>query len=149
MADRSGWIGASILLAVCVIVPLSIAATVRWWPHTPIGKMMLIQPPQSADEVLPETPAYRGLKDLVGKHGHAKGLMLPSGLVVVEGKTYDAVSEGMPIEANQPIVVVSVSTQRLVVRPDTAVRAELADEAAAAGADPNQPLVDDIPDPFA
>jgi membrane-bound ClpP family serine protease len=151
LTDRSGWTGGTILLAVCVIVPTAIGIAIRWWPHTPIGRSMLILPPRSSDEVLPETTAYRGLKELIGRHGHTKGLMLPSGTVVIDDKTYDAVSEGMPIEANETVVVVGVSTQRLVVRPGQAIPAELADAAPAgsAAADPNQPLIDDIPDPFA
>src|SRR5262245_37148399 len=64
--------GAVMLLAVCVIVPSATAAAVRWWPDTPIGKLVLIQRPRSSDEVLPETIAYRGLKDLVGRRGRAK-----------------------------------------------------------------------------
>jgi len=143
--------GASILLAICVIVPAAAAAAVRWWPDTPIGKLMLIQRPRSSDEVLPETIAYRGLKELVGRRGRAKGLMVPSGSVLIDGKTYDAVSEGLPIEPNQAIVVVSISTQRLVVRADNSIQTELADDTppVAAAADPNEPLVADIPDPFA
>jgi membrane-bound ClpP family serine protease len=144
------WTGVAVLLAVCVIVPSAVGAAVKWWPDTPIGKLMLIQRPRSSDEVLPETVAYRGLKDLVGRRGKAKGLMVPSGIVLIDGKTYDAVSEGLPIERNQPIIVVNVSTQRLVVRADNTVQAELAEEPpAAAGANPNEPLVADIPDPFA
>src|SRR5262245_38835436 len=83
--------GAVVLLAVCVIVPSTVGAAVRWWPDTPIGKLMLVALPRSADEVLPETIAYRGLKDLVGRRGQAKGLMVPSGSVVIDGATYDAV----------------------------------------------------------
>jgi membrane-bound ClpP family serine protease len=144
------WTGALILLAICVIVPASAGAAVRWWPDTPIGKLMLIQRPRSADEVLPETVAYRGLRDLIGRRGRAKGLMLPSGLVLIDGKTYDAVSEGMPIEPGDQVIVVHVSTQRLVVRPDRTIQAELADAQPAAPArNPNEPLVADIPDPFA
>jgi membrane-bound serine protease (ClpP class) len=143
-------IGAAVLVAVCVIVPAAVGAAVRWWPDTPIGKLVLIQRPRSADEVLPETIAYRGLKDLVGRRGRAKGLMLPSGSVLIDGKTYDAVSEGMPIEPSQPVIVVNISTQRLVVRPDNTIQAELADQASAAtSAKSNEPLVPDIPDPFA
>ena len=168
------WTGLLILLTVCLVVPSALVAAVNWWPETPIGRMILIQRPKSSDDVLPETPAYRTMKDLVGRRGLAKGLMLPSGIVVIEGKSYDAVSEGTPIEAGQPILVVSVSTQRLIVRPDNTIRAELVapplpeDERApdeeyaaaslvgdevASGAqpasDPNVPLVQDIPDPFA
>ena len=166
------WTGLFILLTVCIVVPSALVAAVQWWPETPIGRMILIQRPKSSDDVLPETPAYRTLKDLIGQRGLAKGVMLPSGVVVIAGKSYDAVSEGSPIEAGQSIIVVSVETQRLIVRPDNTIRAELAAptrledspadsedygaaqavEAAAEaspGSDPNVPLVQDIPDPFA
>ena len=155
MAGR--WTGVSILLTICLVVPAAVAAAVKWWPDTPFGKLILVQRPRSSDEVLPETLAYRGLKDLVGRRGKAKGLMVPSGLVVIDGKTYDAVSEGMPIEAGHAVLVVGVSTQRLVVRSDSTVVAELAEPpepvldapSPLAGPNPNQPLIDDIPDPFA
>jgi len=142
--------GATVLLAVCVIVPSAVGATVRWWPDTPIGKLMLVQRPSSSDEVLPESLAYRGLKDLVGRRGQAKGLMVPSGQVLIDGKSYDAVSDGMTIEPHQPVIVVAVSTQRLVVRADNTIEAQLVDgQTAAAPAKSNEPLVADIPDPFA
>jgi membrane-bound ClpP family serine protease len=144
------WTGALVLLAVCVIVPSAVGTAVRWWPDTPIGKLMLIQRPGSSDEVLPETVAYRGLKDLVGRRGKAKGLMVPSGSVLIDGKTYDAVSDGQAIEPNQPVIVISISTQRLVVRADNTIQAQLADAPpVTAPINPNEPLVDDIPDPFA
>ena len=69
---------------------------------------------------------------------------------MIDGKTYDAVSEGMPIEPHQPIIVVSVSTQRLVVRPDNTIQAQLAETAPAASPGQKQrAAVADIPDPFA
>lgn len=144
------WTGATILLSECIIVPASVSAAVRWWPDTPVGKLMLIQRPRNSDEVLPETVAYRGLKDLVGRRGQSKGLMMPGGSVIIDGKTYDAVSEGQPIDPHQPIIVVGVSTQRLVIRPDNTIEAQLADPSSAIPlADPDQPLIADIPDPFA
>jgi membrane-bound serine protease (ClpP class) len=147
------WTGAAVLLAECVIVPTSVSAAVRWWPDTPIGRLMLIQRPRTSDEVLPETVAYRGLKDLVGRRGQSKGLMMPGGSVIIDGKAYDAVSEGQPIDPHQPIIVVGVSTQRLVIRPDNTIEAQLADQPATGKTqpppDPNQPLIADIPDPFA
>jgi len=144
------WTGTIVLFIICLMVPTSAAAAVRWWPDTPIGRLVLIQRPRSADEVLPETVAYRGLKDLVGRRGKAKGLMVPSGSVVIEGKTYDAVSEGMPIEPQQSVIVIGVSTQRLVVRPDNTIQAQLVSEQAPPPVvNPNEPLIADIPDPFA
>src|SRR5438876_4557869 len=136
------WTGLVILLTVCVVVPSASAAAVRWWPDTPFGKLILIQRPKSSDEVLPETIAYRGLKGLVGRRGTAKGLMLPSGMVLIDGKTYDAVSEGVAIEGGHAVIVVGVSTQRLIVRPDNTIVAQLAEhERAAPLSNPNEPLV--------
>ena len=141
------WTGAIILAIEAVVVPASLAAAVKWWPETPIGRMILIPLPKSPDEYLPETENYRGLKDLVGRRGTARGLMLPSGIVLIDNKPYDAVSEGVPIEAGQTVLVVSVSTQRLVVRPDNTIRAELVEPAAAAAS--ADPLAQPIADPFA
>jgi membrane-bound serine protease (ClpP class) len=144
------WTGAGILITEAIIVPAALVAAVQWWPETPIGRLILIPRPKSPDEVLPDTENYRGLKDLVGKRGTARGAMLPSGLVIIDGKTYDAVSEGVAIEANQTVLVVAISTQRLVVRPDTTIRAELAEtQAAAPGAASADPLAQQIADPFA
>ena len=33
------WTGAVVLLSVCLIVPTSVSAAVKWWPDTAIGKM--------------------------------------------------------------------------------------------------------------
>lgn len=152
-ADR--WTGMIILLTICFVVPTASAAAVKWWPDTPFGRLILIQRPRSADDVLPQTVAYRGLKDLVGRRGQAKGLMLPSGLVLIDGKSYDAVTDGMAIESGQPVIVVGVSTQRLIVRPDNTIPAELAESELPEllppepAPDSSRPLVEDIPDPFA
>jgi Membrane-bound serine protease (ClpP class) len=141
------WTGAAILLTEVLIVPAALAAAVKWWPETPIGRLILIPRPASPDEVLPDTENYRGLKDLVGKRGTARGLMVPSGIVLIENRQYDAVSEGTTIEAGQNVLVVGVSTQRLVVRPDHTIRAELVEPAAAAAS--SDPLAQQIADPFA
>lgn len=110
--------GAAMLLGVLICVPAFLFAAVHLWPNTSLGKMILNEPPAHADEVLPETHSYRGLRELVGKRGTAKSLMLPGGIVQIEGKNYDAISEGTPIEAGQRVLVVQISTQRLVVRAD-------------------------------
>jgi membrane-bound serine protease (ClpP class) len=143
------WTGLGIMIAEGVVVPAALFAAVKWWPETPIGRMILIPRPASPDEVLPETENYRGLNRLIGKRGTARGTMLPSGLVVIDGKAYDAVSEGKPIEAHETVLVVAVSTQRLVVRADTTIRAELAEAAPAPAATTADPLDEQFADPFA
>jgi len=52
----------------------------------------------------------------IGKQGVAKRLMVPSGQVLIDGRSYEATSEGPAIEAGQAVIVVKVSTRRLVVR---------------------------------
>lgn len=152
------WTGLGILTIEAVVVPAALAAAVRWWPETPIGRLIMIRRPE-ADEVLPETENYRGLDRLVGRRGSAKGTMLPSGHVIIEGRLYDAISAGGAIDANQDILVIGVSTQRLVVRADHTIRAELADTRSPSPADraasptPEQarqdPLAQEFADPFA
>ena len=136
-------IGAGVLVTALIAIPLLLSLGVRYWPHTPIGKQMLIQLPESADEVLPTTEAYRGLNGLVGHRGLARSLMLPSGVVEIGHRQYDAVSAGMPIDPGQPIIVMGVETHRLIVRPDNTIVAELAEEK------PADPLAAEVADPFA
>src|SRR5262245_26354451 len=47
--------GTIVLLIVCLVVPSAAVAAVKWWPDTPIGRLMLIQRPKAADDVLPQT----------------------------------------------------------------------------------------------
>jgi hypothetical protein len=43
--------------------------------------------------------------------------MLPSGAVLVDGQLIDAVSQGPAIDPGQPVVVVEVRANRVMVRP--------------------------------
>ncbi len=110
--------GTAMVIAVSIIVPTACMLAVKYWPHTPIGRLILIQRPERPDEVLPETEAYRGMAQLVGRRGLAKSVMLPGGVVQIDGRSYDAVSEGMAIDQGTAIVVVGISMQHIVVRPD-------------------------------
>ena len=109
--------GVAMLAVTSVLVPSAVIAALRWWPHTPIGRLMLIPRPNSPDDVLPESEQYRGLKELIGKYGIARSPMLLSGVVRIDDRVYDAVSEGMPIDQGQRVKVVDVRTCRIVVRP--------------------------------
>jgi membrane-bound ClpP family serine protease len=109
-------IGFLFLAVATVAVPTVLVLAFRWWPLTPMGKRLLLDLPSGKD-VLPDSPQRRRLRDLVGKVGVAKTLMLPSGAVTVDGITVDAISEGMPIEAGQRVKVIEVHGNRVLVRP--------------------------------
>jgi membrane-bound ClpP family serine protease len=110
-------LGTVMVLVATLVLPLIVSLGIKVWPHTPIGKLILAKRPQSDNEVLPDTAEY-GLRDrLLGKKGVTKTELLPSGDVVIDGRVYDAMSNGVAISAGQPVRVVDVNTQRLVVRP--------------------------------
>ena len=109
-------VGLAMLVVVMVGLPVSAMMLLRVWPHTPIGRRILLRV-QSSEDVLPDSPKQRRLKDLVGQVGVAKSQMLPSGAITIDGRTIDAYSEGMPIEKDQRVVVVAVHGTQVVVQP--------------------------------
>jgi membrane-bound ClpP family serine protease len=117
--SEASWVGVTILVIDVILIPVVIGAAIRWWPHTPIGRMVMITRPSSDSEVLPNTREYRLRETMLGKQGVAVSSLLPSGDVRIEGRVYDAISAGMPIDAGQSVVVVDARTHRLVVRPQT------------------------------
>lgn len=110
--------GIALMMVTLFGLPAVIVLAFRYWPRTRLGRRVLLSAPREQD-VLPDEDERLWLRSVVGKRGRAKCKMLPGGLVVVEGRTVEAVSEGQPIEAGEPVVVVQVRGKRLVVRPDT------------------------------
>jgi membrane-bound serine protease (ClpP class) len=108
-------VGLTVTAVVVIGVPSLIGLGFRWWPHTYVGRQVLLEVPR-AEDVLPDEPQRRQLKGLVGRVGRAKCRMLPSGVVSVDGQTLDATSEGMVIEAGQTVRVIKIESNRLVVR---------------------------------
>ncbi len=134
--------GLALSAAALVAVPVIVVFALRWWPHTPIGRRVLLGVPTEQD-ILPDSPKVRDLKGLVGRVGRAKSQMLLSGAVVIDGRTYDAMSESQPIDAGQMVRVVQVRGTEIVVRPaDKAPPPRAADDPLA------QPINTVTPDPF-
>jgi membrane-bound ClpP family serine protease len=113
---QNTWAGMGFLAAVVVGVPCVLGLAVRWWPSTRMGRRLLLEVP-TEDEVLPDSELRRGLKSLLGKVGEARTLMTPSGAVLIEGRTINALSEGLTIEPGQRVRVVEVRGNRVVVQP--------------------------------
>lgn len=135
-------VGFGILAVAIVGMPTVVVLALKYWPQTAMGRRVLLMVPKSED-VLPEDPRKEHLKSLVGQVGRAKCKMLPAGAIVIDGRTVDAVSEGMPVEAGEPVRIIEVRGNRVVVRP-------LDDEAPSPSAkDPLRRPIDSIaPDPF-
>ena len=108
--------GIFIVLATLVGLPTAIVLGFKYWPKTAMGRRVLLTAPTS-EEVLPDDPEKERLKGLIGRLGRAKSKMLLSGVILVDGRTVDAVSESLPIEVGQTVRVVQVRGHRVVVRP--------------------------------
>jgi membrane-bound serine protease (ClpP class) len=110
--QRNTTTGLSFIAIALVAVPLAIGLGLKLWPSTPMGRAMLGELPTD-EEVRPENPH----RHLVGRVGVAQSLMLPSGAILVDGQYIDAVSQGIPIDPGEPVMVVEVRANRVMVRP--------------------------------
>ena len=130
------YVGLAIVSTTVVALPAVVALALRIWPSTSIGRRILLGVPK-AEELLPDDEVTQRLKSLVGKQGVAQSLMLPSGAIRIDGRTYDATAAGVAIEPGTAVRVVEVHGARIVVRP-----IEEDDEQAdrVAQADPSDPL---------
>ncbi|MFT7642331.1 MAG: membrane-bound ClpP family serine protease [Pirellulaceae bacterium] len=109
--------GTVVLIGELVMIPAMIGLLIKVWPHTPIGRRMILITPADDKATIPQTDEYQRILSLPGKVGIAKSRMMPSGAIVVEEFTYDAVSEGMPIDEGSRVEVIQVEGNRIVVRP--------------------------------
>jgi len=117
MGFQQGQMAGFIILILSVAgMPTVVVLAFKYWPRTAIGRRVLLSAPTSED-VLPDDRNKDHLKALVGRSAKAKSKMLPSGVVIVDGHNYEAVSEGMPIEVGQEVRIVQVRGKRVVVRP--------------------------------
>lgn len=107
--------GVLTMVGYVILLPILFWAVVRIWPHTFFGRRLFGHPPKEKD-ILPHTQFVEELQNLIGRVGVAKTPMLLSGQVIVDGKKYDAISDGEPIDPGQAIVVVNVDMRRLLVR---------------------------------
>jgi len=144
------WIGITFLVVAVIGLPSVLAVALKFFPDTPMGRRILLRVPSEQD-VLPEDQRRQALRELVGKVGVADTLMLPSGAVRIEGRSVNAMSQGMAIEAGQRVRVVEVQGNTIVVRPldpDESPRAATAEDDVLA-----QPLdklgLDPLDDPLA
>ena len=117
--------GVAMVMVIAATTPVVFMASVRLWPHTPIGRRILNRKPGEIDTA-PTSKLADGtpLAELVGKTGEAQTDLLPSGQVIIDGAKLNAVSTGMAIDRGTQIVVVKVVAGKVQVRPSDRDNAE-------------------------
>ena len=130
--------GLLMLLATLIAIPVLIVSMIKIWPKTPIGRRILIERAPSPEAVVPQwTP---DIESLVGQVGIARTKMLPSGIIEVDGRKYDALSDGLPIDEDQPIKVIAIKNNHILVAPYDEETASPGDLPAADSSLLDQPL---------
>jgi len=106
----AGQVVVSLLLAIVASLAL-----LRFLPRLPYGRRLVLATELEARGGFVSAPAA----DLqwLGKRGTAASTLRPAGIAMLEGERVDVVSDGEFIEVGDPITVVKVDGNRIVVRP--------------------------------
>jgi membrane-bound ClpP family serine protease len=134
-------LGTTFMACTAILIPALTYLLIKLWPKTPFGQRILIELPDPSS-VLPDRQRQR--QQLIGQRGVAVSPLLPAGAIRIQGRTLDAISDGMSIDKGTAIEVIAVRNNAIVVRPATAATATEGEPTAAE----NRPLDAVIPDPF-
>jgi len=104
------------VISMLVLLPVAVSSAVYILPRTSYGQKILATPP-SLDELTPFRDEETRLSSLIDRHGRARTMFSPGGMVEIDGERFHAESEGVLIDPGTDVVVVRVRGNRLVVRP--------------------------------
>jgi membrane-bound serine protease (ClpP class) len=104
-----GQVAISLLLAIAASLAL-----LRVLPRLPFGRRLVLETELTAREGFAAAPETD--RAWLGKRGTAASTLRPAGIAEIEGERVDVVSDGEFIDAGEPITVVRVDANRVVVR---------------------------------
>jgi len=85
-------------------------------PTTPLfGKLILGEAEVSEQGFTADRTPAEKVEDMIGKLGEAKSMLRPSGKAIFDNKLYDVVTQGDVIEAGEPIKIIEIRGNRIVV----------------------------------
>jgi membrane-bound ClpP family serine protease len=105
-------------MAVVIVSPIVFYWAIRLYPHTPMGKrVMLRKPGEKINQ--PFAEESQKLSQYIGKRGTALSTLRPSGIVEIDGDRIDCISESEAIPAGTPVEIIRVIGLKAVVKPLT------------------------------
>lgn len=107
-------LGMAMLTVVAASIPVVAILTVKLWPHTPIGRRVILQLP--TDGVAKHSSKQTALENWVGFVFLADAPLLPAGQIKVGHRHLNAIAEHGIIEVGQAVKVIAVRERNLIVR---------------------------------
>ena len=114
---------------VVVLVPGTVVGAFAMLPRTKFGRRLLQEAP-TREEITPLAEESARLEALVGERGVTLTTHSPGGLVEVAGQRHHAEARGLMLDPGQPVEVVGLRGQRLVVRLADSPAPPVAEDAA-------------------
>jgi len=102
-------VGTAAFAALAVLSIVGFFLWLRLFPHTPLGKKMMLNKSLLSRNSLK-------MPELIGATGEAVTPLRPAGTAVIQGRRMDVVAEGGLIESGRKITVVAQEGIRIVVR---------------------------------
>lgn len=101
------WAGVGLAVACAAAVPFVWAGVIKVYPHTPIGRKMLLGPVIN----VPHAPPVR-----IGQIGVALSELRPMGVCEFDGQRVEAVTEIGMLKPMTPVIVTAIHDNRPTVR---------------------------------
>lgn len=103
----NAWAGLALMVAMAAATPLAWVGVLKVWPHTPMGRRIMLPP---------TPPADAELLVRVGQAGVTISELRPMGMCDFDGTRTEAISEHGVVPAGTPIKVVALVNRRPTVR---------------------------------
>ena len=103
-------------VALLVLTPLVITGFVKYYPHSPVGRRVLLRGPNPQQVNSVSKDQQTELTALIGRTGYAVTTLRPSGTGLIDNHRIACISEGPIIEKGAPVRAVAVSGGQLVVQ---------------------------------
>ncbi|HYE40839.1 MAG TPA: NfeD family protein [Ramlibacter sp.] len=106
-------VGVRVGLALALAVAASLVL-MRFLTRLPVGRRLVLETQLRGPEGYASAPDADA--PLLGKHGLARSMLRPAGIAEIEGRRVDVVTEGELVDAGDPVVVIRVDGNRVVVQ---------------------------------
>lgn len=105
----------SYLASVLVLLPAVLIGAFTIFPRTPYGRRVLLDAP-APEEITAFAKEQVEFQALVGQRGQTVTPHSPGGMVSIKDRRYHSETRGMMLDAGEPVEVVAVRGNRLVIR---------------------------------